>query len=130
MDSNTGSTIKTIKFYAEHGFFKDWYADIPAYIEEGGEKGDLQMVAGADVLLDMLSNDEDDITIRFSTTPFEGAEQLDRQDDLGPDFECVTGAYYWVDTIGGVFYGENIWLCDVLKWVFGEHPLTIYYKPV
>lgn len=128
MDNNTGSTSRTIKFYSEEGVFKEWYADIPEYIAEGGTKEDLQMVAGADMLLDILSDHGKDIVVEFSDVCFNGANVLRKLEDLGEDFICASGAYYYIDNIDGKVYKDTIWLCDVLKWVFGDHPLNIYYK--
>lgn len=42
-----------------HTFYKDeyggWYMDLPEYLEQGGSKGDLAMVAGADTMLDSIA---------------------------------------------------------------------------
>ena len=45
--------MQTHRFYKEeHG---GWYIDLPAYLEQGGAKGDLAMVAGADTMLDIMA---------------------------------------------------------------------------
>jgi len=131
MADNTGSITRTIKFYAEEQLYKDWYADIPEYIEAGGEKADLQMVAGADVLLDILSKHGDSIMVKFSNEPFEGANEMSICNKKCPSglYDCVSGSYYFIEEIDGKTYSDAIWLCDVTLFVFnGEFPETIYYQ--
>ena len=55
---------------------KEWYVDLPEYIEQGGSIGDLQMVEGADKMLDMMAEKEDFVFLSISTEPFEGADML------------------------------------------------------
>lgn len=41
-----------------HRFVREdnsWYIDLPEYIEQGGSKGDLEMVSGADTMLDIIA---------------------------------------------------------------------------
>lgn len=128
MDNNTGSITKTIRFYSQGTFFKEWYADLPQYIEEGGNKEDLEMVAGADVLLDILSNEGSEVTIKLSTTEFEDSNKLAFKDDLDGDQMFESGAYYYIDNIDGKPVNDTMWLCDVTAWVFNGFPLYIYYK--
>ena len=59
----------TYSFYKEN---QKWYIDFPAYVEHGGAKADLQMVAGADKMLDKLSNGKK-VTLNFSDAPLAGA---------------------------------------------------------
>ena len=44
--------MKTYKFVKES---RDWYIELPEFLENGGSKGDLQMVEGTDTLLDIIS---------------------------------------------------------------------------
>lgn len=48
--------MKEYKFIKEG---RDWFIDLPEYIEGGGSKGDLQMVEGADKMLDMMAEEKD-----------------------------------------------------------------------
>ena len=68
--------IITKRFYKENGM---WYIDLPEYLEAGlGTKNNLLMVAGADTLLDILSNNGTEITIEFGDERFDGCNvQLD-----------------------------------------------------
>ncbi len=114
-----------IKFYKEDS--GRWYADLPDYIAEGGTKEDCEMVAGADLWLDVLSQGENEITLRLETEPFESAEKLtlDKTDEGFPEF----GAYYRIGTFQGIDYSNLIlWLCPVTLFVFGHYPKEIFYK--
>jgi hypothetical protein len=53
--------MKNYKFNKEQGC---WYIDLPNW---AGTKGELQMVAGADTLLDHLSNNVTTVNIALST---------------------------------------------------------------
>ncbi len=103
-----------MKFYRKDD---KWYADIPEYINEGGKEEDCEMVLGADVWINFLANDTDDVDITISDIYIEDAKRLDLicKDDFG--------AVYYVNE--GQFL---IWLCNVNKFVFGKHPDTIFYK--
>jgi hypothetical protein len=102
---------------------KKWYIDLPSY---PGEKADLQMVLGADTLLDILSgNTRHSVTMSVSLEPIEGFDSLTRMRQLT------------TDEGGGAMYFSNkhqfeLWLCDVTKFVFAPYgidfPSTIFYK--
>lgn len=109
-------------------FYKDeegnWYADIPEYIEVGGNVSDLQMVCGADTLLDIMSQGEGRIRVKFSTEPFEGADHinlLEERVDIG-------GGDYLLESYNGIEFSLQLWLCGVLVYVMNEIPKIIYFK--
>lgn len=111
----------------EYKFYKDeenkWYIDLPDFIEQGGFVEELEMVAGADIMLDILSNFSDKITLQISLEPFEDAAQLIKSVEQS----CISGANY--DVILKQFKSPlPIWLCDVTKYVFGDFPTIIYFK--
>ena len=110
-------------------FYKDeygWFIDLPNW---EGEKYDLQMVAGADTFLDLLSQGEDDVYVTLSTKPFENCEVL-MFEHYGrlEAWELGEGAWYVLSTYKGQHYDLKMWLCDVTKFVFGELPDKIYFK--
>lgn len=91
-----------------------WYIDLP---EWEGPKENLQMILGADMLLDVLSNENPDVTVRFTNYKFDGCHSLVH---LG-------GGYYENDA----WHGPSIvWLCDVTEFIFGEYPDIIYYRRI
>lgn len=113
---------------------KKWYVDLP---EWDGNTAELEMVMGADTMLDCISilkNGERNITTHISDVPktfnneFNGKEHkyfslsiLEQDDD---------GATYLIDDYGMDLLKINssvIWLCNVTKFVFnGEFPTKLY----
>lgn len=108
-------------------FFKQdnkWYADIPNHTLEENE-----MVMGADVVLDVLSNGKEVVFI-VVTDEYPGWNTplvfYRREHD-------EEGAFYDVDgvllanflNILGITKPE-IWICNVTHDIFGEHPEKIY----
>lgn len=92
-----------------------WFVDIPWE----GDVSNLQMVAGADLLLDSLCNGNARISIEVSTDPIKDYIHLNRVS------EDEFGATYRVNTPN--FSGE-IWLCLVTLAVFPNYPKDLYMK--
>ena len=100
-----------------------WYIDLP---EWKGSQADLEMVAGADKMLDVLSNNGNKITLNISDAYEDKANWneaiiLERH----KKYPSILG--------GGAEYrwgSEIIWLCDVTKFVFGYFPKYINFKIV
>lgn len=116
-----------LKFYKEEN--GNWYVDLPEYINEGGEKADLQMVSGADTWLNMIGDNSTEVTLDVDkqvedSTQYEKLT-LDNTDEGFPEL----GAYYRAKTFKGVDYSNfMMWLCPVVLYVFNEYPKEIYYK--
>jgi hypothetical protein len=70
---------------------RDWYIDLPEFIEEGGSKGDLQMVEGADKMLDIISQGKTEVSMAIDRVPFPGADELKLIERCDP---FVGGGYY------------------------------------
>ena len=90
-----------------------WYIDIPDW---KGSIADLEMVAGADTMLDELSVHGDEITLELST------------EDKGIDYSILE---FQKMTPGGADYtwgNKKVWLCDVTVFVFGGFPGRIYFR--
>jgi hypothetical protein len=105
--------IKEFRFDKEED--NRWYVNLP---EWKGEKEDLEMVLGADMLLDVISNFGDYAIVKFGNEPFEGCKTLTHR--LNPEEEG------WYDN--DAWHGPStIWLCSVTEFVFGEYPNKIYY---
>ena len=109
----------TLRFYKSPNEY--WYVDMP---EWEGTQGALEMVRGADELLDVLSGGlGDDVFLQISITAFEDCERLIKiQDDT-----VAGGAYYGYSTVVGP---KLVWLCSVSDWYFGYHPDEIYFKSI
>lgn len=109
-----------LKFYREEG---GWFVDLP---EWQGDKSELAMVCGADLMLDIISQGEEDVYLTLSTSPFDKADCLTRTSickDISP---VTTGAWYIMHSYKGIVYDLPIWLCDVTLFVFGDFPESIY----
>lgn len=98
-----------------------WFVDLP---EWEGAIEELQMVCGADTLLDIISQGEDSVRLFLSLEPQEGCDILDKLYDT-PD---VGGSYYILLTYKGIEYDLEMWLCGVTEFVFGFMPDKIYFK--
>jgi hypothetical protein len=114
---------RMFKFYKENT--GRWYVDLP---EWEGEKAELEMVSGADLFLDLLSQGEETVNVTLSTVSFEGSEVLEMK-YLGTleGWEMGTGAWYKLISYMGLEYNLDMWLCDVTKFVFGSFPENIYF---
>ena len=97
-----------------------WFVVLPDY---DGDQEDLEMVDGADTFLDYLTEDGLYVTVDVSL------------EDTGDDAIILKLAAH--DAIGGTYEVENlpefkydVWLCNVVHFLFGEHPDMIYFKVV
>ena len=105
--------INAYRFNKEDG---RWYIDLPDW---AGTKGELQMVGGADTLLDHLSNNGDTVLVDLSTDKEcpEGFDTLKRIIQTPPN-----GCIYHL----GI---KPVWLCNVTKFVFdGAFPKRVHFK--
>jgi len=111
--------IKQFEFYKEDG---RWYIDLP---EWEGSKDDLEMVLGADALLECLAHKTMDGADYYERTPvLFGDEPFNHADKL-VYLEDESEAGWYRNT---AFFGpEKIWLCEVTKFVFGDYPKVIYF---
>jgi len=125
-------------FYKEEGI---WYIDLPEFLEAGlGTKANLMMVAGADILLDILSNNTNRVSLKFDSQPFVGCNTVLDMINIGKDQEVLDaaghpfveyGAYYNAIEINGEPANHQVWLCPVTEYVFGGgYPTNIYVKVI
>lgn len=114
--------MKTLKFYKE--IDGSWFVDLP---EWEGSKADLQMVAGADTMLDMIAEGEKEVRLNLSEKHFNNSDVLEFKsmaEDLG------NGAYYKFEKYKGIEINHDVWLCDVTLEVFGHFPKQIFISAV
>mgnify|MGYP003650028343 CR=1 FL=1 len=96
-----------------------WYVDLP---EWEGSKDDLEMVSGADTLLDIIAQGDDIVHISWS-------EELIENYNYKLIFlreEEFIGATYMVE--GAYITSFEAWLCNVTLFVFGYFPKILYIK--
>jgi hypothetical protein len=104
---------------------QDWHIDLPEFIEQGGSIGDLQMVDGADKMLDMMAENGDSVILYIAKEQFDGADILTLIEKCDP---YVGGGYYIMKQYEGQEINRTMWLCQVTEFVFGDIPLQIFVK--
>lgn len=102
-----------------------WFIDLPRFIEAGGNKADLQMVEGADTMLDLMAEDKNEVKLRLSQDEIPEADLLELKARCDPS---VGGGYYIMDVYEGKKVELLMWLCGVTEWVFGELPERIFVR--
>ena len=95
-----------------------WFIILPDYV---GDQEDLEMVEGADTLLDFLTTDGLYVTVEVSLDEIKGYPII-----LNLVSHDVIGGSYQVENLDG--FSQNVWLCNVVHYLFGEHPEQIYFK--
>jgi len=110
--------MKRLRFYKECD--NRWYIDLPEWT---GSKAELEMVAGADSMLEYVAEGEGQVWLILSVDEFENADKLEY---IRLATEIENGAFYKLDKYRGVEVGAEMWLCDVTKFVFGDFPKTIF----
>lgn len=97
-----------------------WYIDLPEWT---GPISALEMVEGADDMLDKASNNTNECFLELSDTDFEGADSIQLIENLR---DSIGGGYYYMETYKGETINHRMWLCEVTEFVFGGLPETIY----
>jgi len=117
-----------VYFMKIHRFVREgmeWYIDLPEYLAQGGDKGDLQMISGADTMLDIIAETENEVTLQINTEFFDGADELVLTELCDP---ILGGGYYHMKKFENKSVNKDLWLCDVTRFVFGNIPDRIYIK--
>lgn len=109
---------QTFRFYKTAD--GNWYIDLP---EWGGAIDDLQMVEGADTMLDKVSGYTNECYLEMSDEPFEAADRIKLVEDLT---HSVGGGNYLMETYKGEEVNHAMWLCQVTVDVFHALPKAIY----
>lgn len=104
---------------------RDWYIDLPLYIEQGGSRGDLQMVEGADKMLDLISDGRNEVSLFIDRISFAGSDELRLIEKCDP---YIGGGYYNLKAFEGKEFNQTMWLCAVTEYVFGDLPEQIFIK--
>lgn len=112
--------MEILRFYKEKS--EKWYADIPEWT---GRKSALQMVSGADDLLDLIANGRNDVHIYFTEKEIKGADVL-----IFKRKTWFNGATYKIKSFEGQEINLKVWLCNVTKFVLGGFPKKIYISKV
>lgn len=98
-----------------------WFVVLP---EWEGDQDDLEMVENADKMCEALSDDGLYVTIELSTEEPESGDYFTLElEGHDPD-----GAFY--NVINCDRFDGNIWLCNVVHFLFEEHPDRFYCRVV
>lgn len=98
-----------------------WFVDLPLY---EGDVNDMQMVFGADTMLELYSGGRREYEIGLRTDESDCISEANAGEsaELIKLREDADGATYFVKSR---LYRDELWLCPVTKYVFGEYPDTI-----
>ncbi len=117
--SNISPISRKLKFYKEAD--ERWYVELP---EWKGSKADLEMVAGADTMLNFMSEGEDHINLYLSEEFLSGTDKLEF---VRMATEIGNGAHYIMKSYRDIEFNLPLWICDVTLLVFNNRfPETIY----
>ena len=99
-----------------------WFVHLPEY---PGEPMDLEMVSGADTLCESFDKEKNGfISVTVSTNPMNG-------DDFATCYVVLNLKEHFAD-IGATYIIQDteneVWLCNVTKFVFGEFPENLYIR--
>ena len=113
-----------LKFFKQDG---RWYADVPEHSLEDNE-----MVLGADVFLELLSNGRSEVILNIATeeryVPWVKLAMTSHDND-GAEY-ILSGRLIDEMEEVGVNFPMTVWLCNVVHTVLGEHPETIYITAI
>lgn len=104
-----------------------WYIDLPEWT---GDHEDLEMVAGADKLCEQLSKNGKTVTVDINTSDTYqiNPEEINlnkRSEDYGATYEVQDNTWFMHPNFDPTVDVEQIWICPVTKFVFGEYPKYI-----
>lgn len=117
----TNGLFETFNFVKEPN--GNWYIVLPDW---EGSKDDLQMVMGADTMLDRFAEGEDIVKLLISDKDFENSYHLKLTKETP---EYGGGGMYALYDPQEEFIIE-VWLCKVTEHVFGQLPINIHIAPV
>jgi len=110
---------RTFRFYKTAE--EKWYVDLPEWTKSTEE---LEMVDGADTMLDKISGYTTECYLQMSNEPLEGADKIKLVKDKTEDIKG--GGDYIMETYKGEPMDHKLWLCAVTIDVFGDLPKIIY----
>ena len=104
-----------------------WYIDLPEYLEQGGNMAELEMVEGADTMLDIMAENKNEVAVTIAKEPFENADKLVLTEKCEP---LIGGRYYLMKKFEDTELNQTMWLCQVTEFVSGDIPQEIYIKQI
>lgn len=102
-----------------------WYMDHYASNDQEHPQHDVTLMEGSETMLNLLSENRNQVTVALDTEPFDNADVLELMQLCHP---FLDGGYYYMHNYAGKSIDYKIWLCDVPKYAFGSIPERIYIK--
>lgn len=108
-----------------------WYVDFPNWPLS---HDNLEMVAGADDLLDLLNNGTNHVALRVSTKPLVKFKSIKSYELKKVHSTLTKGAFYTLETYlegwenPSSIRRKQLWLCPVTLTVLGQYPKEIYFE--
>lgn len=100
-----------------------WFVDLPDW---KGSKADLEMISGADTMLDIIAQGDNKIYLNVSKENFIFADKIIFQCEA---IDIGNGAYYKLESYNGIPFNLKIWLCNVVLFVFEDRfPQKLYFS--
>jgi hypothetical protein len=112
---------KIFRFYRDAN--NEWFIDIPEWT---GSKAELEMVQGADSMLDIVSENTNECFLKISDQSFDGAEVLILEHARIQNHGG--GGDYILENYQSETINQKMWLCEVTRHVFNGLPKHIYFK--
>ena len=112
----------------KYRFYKnevEWFVDLPEYLEKGGSIGNLEMVEGADTMLDIMAEGKREVNLYIAIEKFDNSDRLTLKEKCEP---LKGGAYYFMNEFEGKQINLTMWLCQVVEFVFGDIPQNLYVR--
>ena len=103
--------MRDFKFVKEEG---RWFVELDDW---QGSRDDLEMVLGADTMLDILAQGEGEVNVTISE------EEIPCDFVLTKKSEDGCGAWY---ELNSYLFSFEVWLCPVTEFVFGYYPEKLY----
>ena len=96
-----------------------WYIQYPEY---DGDQEDLEMIGNAAELLDEMTTDGLYVTldVNLEEVQYYCKLKLISHDEIGGTYEVLNFKNFT----------EDVWLCNVVHYLYGEHPNEIYFKVI
>lgn len=101
-----------------------WYVDLPNW---KGPHSSLEMVAGADDMLELIGNHAPHVTLRVIKRNNTNEKIIADMQCVRKDYSMTGGATYKVYHGSGL---SQMWLCPVTLFVLGEYPKVLYVNKV
>jgi hypothetical protein len=119
-DSKEAVEEQTVYTFLQEG--GRWYIYLAAYLNQGWGKQDLELVEGAQKVLNTLSNGAKKLRLNLSLEPFEGANVL----ELVEHCPAPKGGGIYLYNPSAEHNSNLYWICDLALFVFGDIPERIY----